>query len=74
MELGGLEPPTSWVRCKKAAWQKWAICRPFRGAPSQVPGADCRGLPAILGVSGTGESQCLKGQCLTLGVEYAQRC
>jgi hypothetical protein len=32
MELGGLEPPTSWVRCKKPARKKWPICRGFRGA------------------------------------------
>jgi hypothetical protein len=26
MELGGLEPPTSWVRCRRAAPQKRRIC------------------------------------------------
>ena len=65
MELGGLEPPTSWERCRKTARQKLPICRGFRGAPQVGAGVDCRGFPAILGVPGTGKSQCLKGQCLT---------
>jgi hypothetical protein len=33
VELGGLEPPASWVRCKKPSPQKWAICRDCRGVP-----------------------------------------
>jgi hypothetical protein len=52
---------TSRVRCKKAAPQKSPFCRVFCGASLLAGGADCRGLPAILGVPGTGDPQCLKG-------------
>jgi hypothetical protein len=31
-------------------------------------GVDYRGLPAILGVLGTANPQCLKGQCLKTGI------
>ena len=59
MELEGLEPSTSWVRCRGAVLQKLPFCRGFWSAWSLVRGADCRGSPAILGVPGTGHSQCL---------------
>jgi integrase len=49
VELGGLEPPTSWVRCKKPARQKCAICRAFGGARST---RWWRGSPGITGDGG----------------------
>jgi hypothetical protein len=48
MELGGLEPPTSWARSKTLNAQMWPFCRQFR-APNGNPQG--RKSSAICGIS-----------------------
>jgi hypothetical protein len=54
MELGGLEPPTSWVRCRSAAAQNWVICSAFARTSIAVSAPDNGQCGAIPGNPGTG--------------------
>jgi hypothetical protein len=65
MELVGLEPTTSWVRC---AWSPWRLRVERRGlagglryAYSTEVGADAGGLSVIIPDSGTPGNECLNG-------------
>ena len=66
VELGGLEPPTSWVRCARSArWfrvERCGLAAGLRTAYSTEVCADARGLSAIVMDSGTSGDKCLNGR------------
>ena len=59
MELAGLEPATSWVRCSGAAPQKWRVCSAFAGTPFAVSASDTGRYGTIRGIQALEASQCL---------------
>lgn len=61
MELAGLEPATSWVRCGASVAGKTLVCREFARIRPGVSVGNAYGMRRIGADSGTQDAECLNG-------------